>query len=426
MPRLRNAVPKYRKHKATGQAVVTIAGFDHYLGKFNSKASRMLYDRLIGEWLAAGRQGPPPDPDAFTITELIARYWRYAQAYYRRADGTPTDTAENMRPAFRVLRKTYGDTPVDDFGPIALKAVQQQFVELGQARKYVNENIDRIKRMVRWGVSEELVNESTLRRLETVNGLRKGKTTAHDNPEIPPVDDEVVDLTLPHLLPTLADMVQIQRLTGARPGEVCIMRAGDFDRRGETWVFVPERHKTEHHNKKRAIVIGPRAQKILEPYLNRDDLEYCFKPSEVIEEQLEDRHTKRVTPLSCGCKPSKRKRRRKRAPGDCYTNDSYRRAIHRACDRAFLPPAPLAKLKGESNNARVKRLTEKQRDELKVWLSDHRWSPNQLRHSMGTQTREEFGIEAVAAVLGHSRTDTSEIYALRNLKLAAEVAKAIG
>ena len=54
MPKLKNAVPKYRKHKASGQAVVTIAGTDHYLGKFNSKPSKKLYDRLIGEWLASG------------------------------------------------------------------------------------------------------------------------------------------------------------------------------------------------------------------------------------------------------------------------------------------------------------------------------------------------------------------------------------
>ncbi len=32
MPILKNAVPKYRKHRATGQAVVTLNGRDFYLG----------------------------------------------------------------------------------------------------------------------------------------------------------------------------------------------------------------------------------------------------------------------------------------------------------------------------------------------------------------------------------------------------------
>ena len=45
-------VPKYRRHKPTGQAVVTLNGKDHYLGKWNTKASRAEYRRLVGEWLA--------------------------------------------------------------------------------------------------------------------------------------------------------------------------------------------------------------------------------------------------------------------------------------------------------------------------------------------------------------------------------------
>ena len=41
MPRYVNAVPKYRKHRASGQAIVTIHGRDHYLGPHGTKASRL-------------------------------------------------------------------------------------------------------------------------------------------------------------------------------------------------------------------------------------------------------------------------------------------------------------------------------------------------------------------------------------------------
>lgn len=61
MPRLTNAVPKYRKHRASGQAIVTITGRDHYLGPHGTKASKAEYDRLVTEWLASGR---PSIPDA--------------------------------------------------------------------------------------------------------------------------------------------------------------------------------------------------------------------------------------------------------------------------------------------------------------------------------------------------------------------------
>ena len=48
-------VPALRHHKARGLAVVTLGGKDCYCGKFGSQASRLEYDRLVGERLAAGR-----------------------------------------------------------------------------------------------------------------------------------------------------------------------------------------------------------------------------------------------------------------------------------------------------------------------------------------------------------------------------------
>ena len=51
MPWSNNYLPKYRKHRASGQAVVTLSGQDFYLGPHDTKASKLEYDRLIGEWL---------------------------------------------------------------------------------------------------------------------------------------------------------------------------------------------------------------------------------------------------------------------------------------------------------------------------------------------------------------------------------------
>jgi hypothetical protein len=75
MPRLTQSVPKYRKRRASGQAVVTIAGRDHYLGPYGTKVSRLEYDRLITEWLASGRPSTVVHSDGgqLTITELCAR-----------------------------------------------------------------------------------------------------------------------------------------------------------------------------------------------------------------------------------------------------------------------------------------------------------------------------------------------------------------
>src|ERR1051325_1836834 len=48
MPRLVYRKPTYRKH-ISGQAVVTIHGVDHYLGRYGTAESRVKYRRLIAE-----------------------------------------------------------------------------------------------------------------------------------------------------------------------------------------------------------------------------------------------------------------------------------------------------------------------------------------------------------------------------------------
>jgi hypothetical protein len=49
MPRLIRSNPTYRKHKASGQAVVTLDGRDTYLGPQGTGASQPDYDRFVGE-----------------------------------------------------------------------------------------------------------------------------------------------------------------------------------------------------------------------------------------------------------------------------------------------------------------------------------------------------------------------------------------
>jgi hypothetical protein len=52
MPRLRFKLPSYCRHKATGQAVVTIDGHDHYLGRYGSPESKARYDEVIARLMA--------------------------------------------------------------------------------------------------------------------------------------------------------------------------------------------------------------------------------------------------------------------------------------------------------------------------------------------------------------------------------------
>lgn len=269
--------PKYRKHKATGQAIVTIDGKDFYLGPYGSKASRTEYDRLIGEWLANGRMLPVRNR-SLTIVELVAKYWRFAKGYYVK-NGKPTDELPGLKIALQVLREAYGKTAVEEFGPLSLVALQNRFIERGNCRKYVNQNIGRIKRCFRWGVAQELVPVEVHQRLMTVNGLRKGKTAAPERKPVLPVSDEVLEKTVAAVSnPVVVDLIRLQSLTCCRPGEVVGIRPCDIDRESidGIWLYRPESHKMEHKDRHRVIVIGPQAQAILAKYLLRDENRFCF------------------------------------------------------------------------------------------------------------------------------------------------------
>ena len=173
--------PSLRKHKPTGQAVVTIDAKDYYLGKHGSETARATYDQLIAEWLANGRRLPPAAARRVdcTVNELVLAYWRHAQAYYVK-DGEPTGEVSNVRDALRPLRRLYGRSSAQDFGPGNLKTVREAMIKAGLSRPVVNARVNRIRRAFKWGVEEEMIPPSVLHSLQAVAPLKRGRTVARE------------------------------------------------------------------------------------------------------------------------------------------------------------------------------------------------------------------------------------------------------
>ncbi len=232
-------------------------------------------------------------------------------------------------------------------------------VEDGLSRKTANQRIDRVKRMFKWGAASELIPAGIPQALSMVEGLKRGRSEARETAPVRPVEDTVVEATLPHLPEVVGDMVRLQRLTGMRPAELCMIRPLDLDRSADVWTYRPESHKTQHHGKERIVYIGPQAQGVLLRYLARDAAAYCFRPVDSEAKRLAARHAARRTPLSCGNKPgTNRKAKPKRKAGDGYGVNAYRRAIYRGCDLAFPHP--------ELSALKESQLSEKQLAELRA------------------------------------------------------------
>jgi len=303
--------PSYRQHKASGQAMVTLNGRDFYLGQYDTKASRSEYDRLIGEWLANGRQPPIADEiSSITVVELINAYRKHARIYYVK-NGRPTKEQANILLAMKPLKRLYGRTPAVEFGPLALKAVRQSLIDADNARTYINDSIGRIKRMFRWGVENELVPPNVYHGLQAISGLRKGRCGVRESEPVKPVPDAHVDAIRPFVSRPMWAMIELQRLTGMRPGEVVIMRGCDLDMSGKLWQYQPGEHKTEHHERQRVIMLGPRAQAVVRGFLKPDLSAYLFSPIKAVAERHAEQRRNCKTPVQPSqVKRTERSRRR--------------------------------------------------------------------------------------------------------------------
>ena len=410
MSKRKTRTPSYRHHKSSGQAVASLNGRDFYLGKYGTDASRAEYDRLIAEWLVNGRRLPRVREDItdYTITEVLAAYWKHAERYYVK-DGRPTSEIACIKQAVRPLKRLYGHTPASDFGPLALKAVRQALIDDHLSRNVINKHVSRVKRAFKWAAENELIAPSFYHGLASVDGLRRGRTDAKETTPITAVPDEHVDAIRPHVIRHVWAIIELQRLTGMRSGEVIIMRGRDLDTTGPIWLYRPESHKTQHHGHERVAEIGPRAQEVIRPFLKPDLKAYLFSPADAESERRAELHRKRKTAMSCGNRPgTNRKRKPQRIPRERYTSDSYRRAITRGCDQADLAAKKRQDLSPDSERIIP------------------RWHPHQLRHNYATRVRREYGIETARILLGHRSIVTTEIYAEVDRMKARDVVAKIG
>lgn len=387
-------LPSVRLH-ARGYFFIRISGKDHYLGKdraaANAQAKLLLSDYLRDQHVSQTTQSAT---DELTIEEIVVEYLSYSKAYYVGSERSG-DSFDRCRLSLKPLIAMYGKEKPSRFGPLALKTIRDQFVADGLSRSTINDRINIIRSCFRWAVENEYCGAQVHHALQAVRGLRRNHAGVKPSKKVTSVALEVVERTIPHLSPIIADLVRLQMHGGMRSSEMLKLRACDIDMtRGDVWYYKPASHKGAWRGKDRAVYFGPCCQSILQKYLDRvgDDTErYLFSPKDGVEEYKQKRRAKRKTPVQ----PSQQSRVKvdpKRAPGDKYRRDSYRNAILRACERANVP----------------------------------HWFPHQLRHLAGTLAREVEGLDGSQSFLGHSHAKTSEIYAeLRDARGEA-VARKIG
>jgi integrase len=73
-----------------------------------------------------------------------------------------------------------------------------------------------------------------------VESLKRGRSQARETTAVKRVPDDMLQATLGAITnQNIRDMVQVQLLTGVRPGELCSMRPQEIARSGDIWTYTP-------------------------------------------------------------------------------------------------------------------------------------------------------------------------------------------
>ena len=355
-------IPKLRK-KTRNRAAVDYRGVRYFFGEWGSAQA----DRDYRKWLARHAAGEfdqedqPAPKRTMSVRRLAVRYLAFCEKHYSPAEFI------NIRESVRVVVKLFGKTPASNFDAARLLTTQSEMIRKNWRHRVINQRINRLRRWFRWAVSvvpAAGVTGTQCADLKTVDGLQPGKSnlqglTPPASRAVPRVPWTVAELVLPFVSADIGGMVRIQYVCGMRPGEVVVMREIDIDTSGPVWFYTAtEGTKRQEGSRVLEKAIPAIVQPVVREFFTADPSAYMFQPT-----RADRSNTSGVV-------------------GPHYTTASYRRAVSRGIARA-----------------------------RRAGFDVPHWTPNRLRHAIGTDVSARLGQQAAQRWLGHDSLDTTAIYA---------------
>ncbi len=291
----------------------------------------------------------PTTSTALSLRQLRELYLRHAEKHYRRRSGQPTREHLNMRAAIDHYMHYAGEGfDLARLNRHQIRAWLDQLAAEKLSRPYINACLSRLRRFARWCADLDYISTSPVEQLRLVKPLQPFRTDAREPVKKAPPAIDHFDRILPFLAQPARDVIQLLRLTGARPSELLELTNAEvhIDEHGAR--LCPLQHKSAHRGKSRVIPLSNRAAAII------------------------DRHWRPLLPAD-QLFPSSR---RSTARGH-FTIDGLRAAVKRACKRAGVSGFELY----------------------------------DVRRRVAREVRRAGGLDAAQALLGHSKASTTEIYA---------------
>jgi integrase len=425
--RPRAAIPSLYRHKQTNQAYVVVNGKTKTFGQYGAPDTTQAYLAFCGE-LANGTtaiDAATPSVvvarlETVTVADLGRKYLKHCRETFFKRE-TNTSHVARVQRVFRQLDQcSLSSIVISAFGPKSLKTFQVALASAlrmrrvrdaagndtgkvepeldargnklpAYSRSTINTYTGIIVAAFKWATSEELCPVTVYQALAAAGTIHKDRSPVQgvrlrEKGSVQPVAAKIVEATLKHTHPILSALVRVQALGAMRPIEARLMRIEELEpvidtKTKQTIGYVyhvsEDACKTSHLGVARTVFLGPKAVAILAPLIEGRELgSYVF-------DAMQARATAR--------KPKGRHRRQgdKSRP---YTLRSYSKAIERACQDAGVEP----------------------------------WVPRQIRHSAATDIADSQDLDTARLMLGHTKIETTMIYAKTAQRKALAFALAHG
>lgn len=269
LPKIR--VPSLRHHKASGRSYVTIPGTKKvvYFGPSGVIDTQLAYTKWVEEYIkqSSGEIRTTVPRKVHTWAGLLAWWLEECRREYVRLDGRPTGEYGVCKRAAQL---------VADFGlgSIQLKEISRQHMHLVRDRlamgrkkisaKTIREYMGRLVRCFSkaekqdWITSEQFIR---LSRWERVRGFGKKSR------QIEPIPVRHLAMLRRSLDERWRAIFNFHLYTGQRAETAITASSKEITCREEPWQYVPRQHKGRHRGQKLVILMGPKARKVVAPFL---------------------------------------------------------------------------------------------------------------------------------------------------------------
>lgn len=281
---------------------------------------------------------------------------------YYRKGDRETSQVAIVVAAMHDLTRLFGGEDAHSFGPLKLELLMSHWVRNGVSRDLINRQAKIVRQAFRHAVRHQVIAPAIWEGIRAVPGLRQGRTEARETPGVNPVPNADLQRVIRHLGHSHLSAMISLQLFTGMRPGEIVSMTRDRIDMGNSPWAYNPSTHKSEHHGKGRVIY-------LGPLARR-----------VLASILSDCQDDIGLPIFHTSR------------GNPHTIRSYREALALACWHA---------------GVRI-------------------FTPHQLRHNYATMIRSELGIEAAKIMLGHSRVETTQIYAEADERKAREVAETLG